>query len=84
MFEQFLDIIIENPVMASIVIVLSALLLFFVCVKPLVLKIAEKTKTKKDDEITQALYKAIEEHKEEVEAIHKAAKKASEKKCKKS
>ena len=83
MFEELLELCAQNPVMASIIIVVSAMLVFFVIVKPVVLHIVKKTKTKKDDKIAEAMYGAIEDHKEEVEAIHRVAKKAREKKCQK-
>lgn len=81
MLETTLDQIIENPVLASILIGLSTIIIILVAIKPLVAYVVTKTKIKKDDEIAGALYGAIEEHKKEVEAIHKAAKKAKEKKC---
>lgn len=83
MFDKFLDIAVDNPILASIVVLMSTFILFLVCVKPLLYWMITKTQTKRDDEIVKALYKAIEEHKEEVEAIHKTANKIKEKKCSK-
>lgn len=83
MFESLLEMLAENAILAYVIIFLSALLVFFVIIKPIVLVIVKKTKTKKDDKIAEAMYGAIEEHKEEVEAIHRVAKKAREKKCQK-
>ena len=83
MFETVLETLAENEVIAYIVIVASAVLFSLVILKPLIYMIVLKTKTKKDDELMEALYGAIEEHKEEVEAVHKVAKKVKEKKCQK-
>lgn len=83
MFENFLNVIAENQFAATAIVLVSAVILFFVALKPLLDFIVTKTQTKKDDEIVEALYKAIEAHKEEVEAIHKAANKIKEKKCNK-
>lgn len=83
MFEKLLDMAVDNPILASIVVLVSTFILFLVCVKPLLYWMIAKTQTKRDDEIVKALFKAIEEHKEEVEAIHKAAQKVQDKKCKK-
>ena len=81
---MLLDIIVENPFMASAIIFVSSAIVLLVFLRPLVAYVVAKTQTKRDDEIMEALYGAIDKHKEEVEAIHKAAKKAKEKKCKKS
>lgn len=84
MFELLLENITENEVIASLVILASSVLLVIMLIKPLVMKLVKKTKTKADDEIAKALYGAIEAHKEEVNAIHRVARKAKEKKCQKS
>lgn len=83
MFESLLEMLAENAILAYVIIFISAVLVFFVIIKPIVLAIVKKTKTKKDDKIAEAMYGAIEEHKEQVEAIHRVAKKAREKKCQK-
>ena len=83
MFETLLETLAENEILASLIVLASAIIVVLVILKPLLSRFVLKTKTKKDDELMKALYGAIEEHKEEVEAVHKVAKKVKEKKCQK-
>ena len=83
MIEEFLTFLSQYPIAATLIVIASSLVLFLVAFKSVAFLIVKKTKTDKDDKIVEALYKAIEEHKESVDALHKVAKKIEEKKCKK-
>lgn len=80
MIETILEFMAQNEILATIIVIASALLLFLVSCKAAVFFITSKTKTKKDDEIAEKVYKALDKNKEAVDAVHKVAKKIEEKK----
>jgi len=82
MIETVLEFIAKYPVGAVCIVIASSLLLFIAAFKGVAFMIAKATKTDKDDKFVEAMYKAIEEHKDSVEALHKVAKKIQEE-CKK-
>lgn len=84
MFEAILELVANNAVGAFLVTTLSVTILALIILRPIIKFVVARTKTKRDDKIAEALYGAIDEHREEVEAIHAVAKRArAARKCKK-
>lgn len=84
MFEAILELFANNAVGAFLVTTLSVTILALIILRPIIKFVVARTKTKRDDKIAEALYGAIDEHREEVEAIHAVAKRAkAARKCKK-
>ena len=84
MFEAILELFANNAVGAFLVTTLSVTILALIILRPVIKFVVARTKTKRDDKIAEALYGAIDEHREEVEAIHAVAKRArAARKCKK-
>lgn len=85
MFEAILELVANNTIGAFLVIALSVTILAAIILRPVVKFVVARTKTKRDDKIVEAIYGAIDEHREEIEAIHAVAKRAkAARKCKKS
>lgn len=84
MFEAILELFANNAVGAFLVTTASVTILALIILRPIIKFVVARTKTKRDDKIAEALYGAIDEHREEVEAIHAVAKRAkAARKCKK-
>lgn len=84
MFEAILELVANNAIGAFLVTTLSVTILALIILRPIIKFVVARTKTKRDDKIAEALYGAIDEHREEVEAIHAVAKRArAARKCKK-
>lgn len=84
MFEAILELVANNAIGAFLVTSLSVTILALIILRPIIKFVVARTKTKRDDKIAEALYGAIDEHREEVEAIHAVAKRAkAARKCKK-
>jgi hypothetical protein len=84
MFEAILELVASNTLGGFLVIALSTIILALIILRPVIKFVVARTKTKRDDEIVAAVFGAIDEHKEEIEAVHAVAKRAkAARKCKK-
>lgn len=80
MIEELLTYLSQYPIAATLIVIASSILIFLAAFKSVAYMIAKATKTKKDDEVVDKVYKALDKHKDTVEAVHKVAKKIEEKK----